>query len=331
LEREGWRAADGKHGHNDMSVSNETQIGPTLEHEMWRVRSGRPGRQSDAKIASDAAAGLVSFAKCGFAAIAIRTDDIICAQRTHWEARQDGMNDYKILFQYSGKSTLVQDDRTTQLAAGDLGLIDLTRPISLEPLGEPGRWIGLHFPRHSLISHLGFEPRGGLCWVGDALPSRLLGRFLADAAEESVAALGTTEFYLQQAVYNLVRALFESSDVSYYLSQSDKLFARLCGIAKRRFLDPDISPAEVASEAGISVRYLQKLFATRGTTFGHFIKSLRLDHAAQLLRQRTSSKTGLPLSEVAYACGYRDYAHFARNFRVRFGRAPGAFRGGVPS
>jgi AraC family transcriptional regulator, positive regulator of tynA and feaB len=328
---ESWRATDGIQGQNDMGMSREIEIGPTSQHETWRVKSSRPDRQSDQNIAPDAAAGLVGFDKCGFVAIDLPTDDIICAQRTHWDARRDGMNDYKILFQCSGKSTLVQDDRTAKLAAGDLGLIDLTRPISLEPLGEPGRWIGLHFPRHSLISHLGFEPRGGLCWLGDALPSRLLGRFLADAAGENAVALGTTEFYLQQAVYNLVGALFESSDASYYFSQSDKLFSRLCGIAKRRFLDPDISPVEVASEAGISVRYLQKLFATRGTTFGHFIKSLRLDHAAQLLRQQTSIKRGFPLSRVAYACGYRDYAHFARNFRVRFGCAPGAFRGCAPS
>jgi hypothetical protein len=32
-----------------------------------------------------------------------------------------------------------------------------------------------------------------------------------------------------------------------------------------------------AAEAGISVHYLQKVFAARATTFGHFIRSLRLD------------------------------------------------------
>jgi AraC family transcriptional regulator, positive regulator of tynA and feaB len=166
-----------------------------------------------------------------------------------------------------------------------------------------------------------------LCWRGDALPSRLLGRFLADAGEESTAALGSTEFYLQLAIYNLVGALFDSSGLSCHFSSSDKLFARLCAITKRYFSDPDVSQIAVAAEAGISVRYLQKVFAARGTTFGHFIKSLRLDHAAQLLRQQNSINTGLPLTEVAYACGYRDYAHFARNFRARFGCTPGASRG----
>jgi AraC-like DNA-binding protein len=37
--------------------------------------------------------------------------------------------------------------------------------------------------------------------------------------------------------------------------------------------------------------------------------------------------TGQPLSEIAYACGFRDYAHFARKFRHRFGNPPGAHAG----
>jgi Bacterial regulatory helix-turn-helix proteins, AraC family len=34
------------------------------------------------------------------------------------------------------------------------------------------------------------------------------------------------------------------------------------------------------------------------------------------------TKTGQPLSDIAYACGFRDYTHFARGFRKRFGTAP---------
>jgi AraC-like DNA-binding protein len=34
--------------------------------------------------------------------------------------------------------------------------------------------------------------------------------------------------------------------------------------------------------------------------------------------------TNQPLSEIAYACGFRDYTHFARKFRHRFGHSPGA-------
>jgi len=62
----------------------------------------------------------------------------------------------------------------------------------------------------------------------------------------------------------------------------------------------------------------------RGLTCREFIYSRRLDHAAHLLRRRASLGAEQPLSEIAYACGFRDYAHFARKFRHRFGQPPGA-------
>jgi AraC-like DNA-binding protein len=52
-----------------------------------------------------------------------------------------------------------------------------------------------------------------------------------------------------------------------------------------------------------------------------------LDHAASLLHRRAALETGQPLTEIAYACGFRDYTHFARKFRYQFGYAPGAHSG----
>src|SRR5262249_53864296 len=106
-------------------------------------------------------------------------------------------------------------------------------------------------------------------------------------------------------------------------------FMRVCAIIKDRFADPDISPREVAAEAGISLRYLQKLFTVRGSTCSRYLSSLRPDHAAHLIERRALMKTGQPLSENAYACGFPDYTHFERGFRRRFGTTPGAVGAGA--
>jgi AraC family transcriptional activator of tynA and feaB len=121
-----------------------------------------------------------------------------------------------------------------------------------------------------------------------------------------------------------VGALFAPSGPWPVSRHADKLFARICGVIKGGFSDPDFGPVEVAAEAGISLRYLQKLFTERGSTWSEFIYSRRLDHAAHLLHRRALLGTGQPLSDIAYACGFRDYAHFARKFRHRFGYPPGA-------
>ena len=52
-------------------------------------------------------------------------------------------------------------------------------------------------------------------------------------------------------------------------------------------------------------------------------------YAAHLLHRRALLGTGQPLSEIAYVCGFRDYTHFARKFRRRFGHPPGAHGQGI--
>jgi AraC-like DNA-binding protein len=133
------------------------------------------------------------------------------------------------------------------------------------------------------------------------------------------------------AVYDLIGEIFAPSDPKAISLYTDKQFGRLCSIIKDRFADPDFGPCEAAAEAKISLRYVQKLFTRRGSTCSEFIYSVRLDQAARLLQRRASLGAGQPLSEIAYACGFRDYTHFARKFRQRFGYPPGAHAGGHPT
>ena len=129
--------------------------------------------------------------------------------------------------------------------------------------------------------------------------------------------------YMRLAVYDLVGALFAPDD-SVPSRHADKLFMRVRGVIKDGFADPDFGPCEAAARAGISLRYLQKLFTQRGSSCNEFIYSFRLDHAARLLQRRATLGASQALGEIAYACGFRDYRHFARKYRHRFGHAPGA-------
>ena len=175
----------------------------------------------------------------------------------------------------------------------------------------------------TLISHLGFEPQGGLHARAATSPARLLFDLVRDADKADGLAASAADSYMQLAIYDLIGALFAPSDPSPVSRHADKLFARIRGVVKDGFADPDFGPREVAVEAGISLRYLQKLFTARSSTCSEFIYSLRLDHAARLLHRRASLETSQPLTEIAYACGFRDYTHFARRFRHRFGYPPG--------
>jgi AraC-like DNA-binding protein len=178
-------------------------------------------------------------------------------------------------------------------------------------------------PRQRLISALGFEPRGGLGSHSRTRVSRLLFQLVVGAVNDEAPLPMSTDDHMRRAVYDLLGALFAPPDPGPGSLHSDRLFKRICDVIRDRFADPDFGPYEIATEVGISLRYLQKLFTKRGFTCSGFIQSLRLDQAVRSIELRASIKSHHPLSEIARACGYRDYSNFAHAFRQRFGHAPG--------
>jgi transcriptional regulator GlxA family with amidase domain len=80
----------------------------------------------------------------------------------------------------------------------------------------------------------------------------------------------------------------------------------------------------LASAAGISLRQVERLFATHlSMTLGECYRSLRLAHAITLLKQ-----TSLSITEVAVACGFTSPSHFSRMFAKLYGFPPTMARHG---
>jgi AraC family transcriptional activator of tynA and feaB len=310
-----------------MNTCGGTHTEPCLDFERWRAlfRSHCAGFSLE-KGDCDAFVG--SFRPRhvnGLKALNI-SSNIDRADRTRRDARSDGIDRYALFFLMSGQIALIQNEQTTNLSAGDCALIDLGRPISLVTANTFGKFVSVHLPRRSVMSHLGVEPKGGVSWRSDTLAVRLLSGLVLDRDAEPDAQHASAEHYMQLAICDLLGALVASSDLLSYSSHAEKMFARVSDIVKAHFADPAVRPRDIAKEAGISLRCLQKLFTVRGTTCGRFIQRLRLDQAARLIHLRNLTKAGQPLTEIAYACGFQDYAYFARTFRRRFGYSPGQWR-----
>lgn len=83
-----------------------------------------------------------------------------------------------------------------------------------------------------------------------------------------------------------------------------------------------LSLSELAADAGVHPSYLARTFRARhGCTIGAYLRRLRVDYAADRLRN-----TDVPLAEIAQAAGYADQGHFTRQFRRATGRTPGEYR-----
>ncbi|MBU1304761.1 MAG: GlxA family transcriptional regulator [Alphaproteobacteria bacterium] len=78
----------------------------------------------------------------------------------------------------------------------------------------------------------------------------------------------------------------------------------------------------MAKLAGVSVRHLDRLFATHlKTGFLDTYRAIRLKHARRLLEQ-----SPLSISEVAFATGFSSAGHFSGSFKNAFGVTPKAAR-----
>lgn len=97
-------------------------------------------------------------------------------------------------------------------------------------------------------------------------------------------------------------------------------FDRICRTIETKLSDPDLTVQTIARGEGVSVRYLQQLFARSGQTVSGYVKARRLERARADLANPLH--TQLSISEIGFRWGFNQSAHFSRTYRERFGEAP---------
>ena len=88
--------------------------------------------------------------------------------------------------------------------------------------------------------------------------------------------------------------------------------------------DPKLNPGRIAHEHGISLRYLQKLFALSGQTFSGYVRVRRLERCRNDLTSPLYAH--LSITEICYRWGFNASAHFSRAFREQYGMSPREYR-----
>jgi AraC-like DNA-binding protein len=84
----------------------------------------------------------------------------------------------------------------------------------------------------------------------------------------------------------------------------------------------ELSQPEVARTVGMSVSSFREFFKeTTGWRFGDYLRDLRLDRAARLLRE-----TDETIAEVAQQSGFADQSHLTRLFKEKHGISPLQYR-----
>jgi transcriptional regulator GlxA family with amidase domain len=84
------------------------------------------------------------------------------------------------------------------------------------------------------------------------------------------------------------------------------------------YVEEALSREELAARVGLSRRQLERLFRRYlNTSPARYYLRLRLERARLLLTQTT-----MPVTEIAFACGFTSASHFSKCYRDMFGRTP---------
>ncbi|MFF8732853.1 helix-turn-helix domain-containing protein [Streptomyces sp. NPDC015171] len=84
----------------------------------------------------------------------------------------------------------------------------------------------------------------------------------------------------------------------------------------------DLTATALAAEAGVSERYLTRLFIDHlGKAPGRFVRDARIEAAAYLL-----ASTSIPVASVAAQCGFTTAETLRQAFVSRYGTPPSRYR-----
>jgi YesN/AraC family two-component response regulator len=104
-------------------------------------------------------------------------------------------------------------------------------------------------------------------------------------------------------------------------SNNDVLMERIMKAINKNISSPDFNVDKLTEDVGISRAQLhRKMKEMTGIPASEFIRNLRLDQAAKLLREHKVNVT-----QVAYAVGFSNQAHFSTVFHKHFGVSPSEY------
>jgi AraC-like DNA-binding protein len=230
----------------------------------------------------------------------------------------------------AGTATLAGTNGGMRVGPGDLTVMSSSRPWRVT---VPERHETLLFciPRVLLEPHAARLESMTLTPGFDPIATGLATPALARVGEAAIAGdLGAADAGFAELVVNIANVLGSprlGAGVAAMPASGARgavLLARAKAYIERRLEDPDLGPGEVAASQHISIRYLQKLFQSEGTTMLAWTRTARLRRARRDLGDPAQAHR--TIAEIAASRGFRHPGHFRRAFREEFGLTPARFR-----
>jgi AraC family transcriptional regulator, positive regulator of tynA and feaB len=232
---------------------------------------------------------------------------------------------YFLVLQIDGVARMCQRGAEAVLRPGDSALID-SRFASVFDVGEGIRQYSFNFPAATINARFGKDSSvicrriagaaGPGVVLADTLRSIVRNADTLNGADLSAAALQLLAAAVGRAGNGgraeVERAAVSARDITDYID------AHVHNLM--------LSPQDIAAHFNVSLRQLYRIAAGADCTPSALIWTRRLRRARELLARSPH----LPITEIAFSCGFKDGAHFSRSYRKAFGQTPRLARRAAP-
>lgn len=246
-------------------------------------------------------------------------DDLITVTRRPADFRHDHRDHFQLWLMLDGHSTLVQQDRTALVEAGDLMLQDQSLPFDLE-LGRLVHALMIVIPRSLLSSRL--PTTNGLAArriSGNSQFGILIGSVIRQLSQLSDTMDARAEGRLTGSLLDILATALEQEPVP---ANARLKHQHLLDEVKRYIIsnlhDSELDLEAIANARNIAPRTLNRLFASEGTTPIRWLWQQRLAASYSALCEGKVTH----VTDVALDFGFKDLSHFSRTFKAAYGRSP---------
>jgi AraC family transcriptional activator of tynA and feaB len=273
-------------------------------------------------------AGDIRCSSLGFLTLAQIKATHELGERSRAQVARAQNEHFVIVLLRAGRLKITQAGRECVLEPNMFTLFDCNGPYTFHHV-EPTEVLDVIVPAGAMRARL----RGPEAYVAQPRSADSgLGRVMADMfqslAREAPFIPDQAADDCARKVADMMGVLFDSdgeADLPIGESAVRSAIYRRCTVFIENNLDdPHLDPAKIAAAAGISLRYLHKIFQRSGESVGDYVRRVRLARSYDDLADRRNRH--VKIKEIAFRCSFKNPTHFSGAFRDYHGRSPGEIR-----
>jgi len=232
-----------------------------------------------------------------------------------------------VSLQKEGVTLVQQDGRESRIEAGDMFIIDPSRPFSIET-GEivtHSMYLEPDTLRAILPEVETLTARAVRCHEGAGAVFRGMADAMFGAADQLDEP--TADRLCDALPHLLCAALTGIAGEGAAIPPSRLRLMhkqRILRFLRENLRNHELDAGMVARGVNLSTRYLYEVLEDEGQPLMRWIWNCRLDRCRADLA--TGALASRSIGEIAFFWGFNDVAHFSRAFRQRFGQSPRDFR-----